>query len=323
MMKFPAVLSLVILVNIVGFTIVSAGTEQQGIHDHTSLRARQNKESFCPDGFGGISCKENVDECKRLPYPCAGGTKLGSFCVDHDPPQKFKCGCQQGYDEVLPELTEVKDPVPVAWRPLKCLPKDVCVDFVCHEDATCMVSSSNTAVCICNDDLIGDGMANCSASAKIDPTKPPASKQQSRVCTFDSDCIKQNNSVCSDGVCKCKAGFYKSNGGGHCINENECADGYPNYCHKHAICTDTKGSYTCACRDGYQDLNPRDLPGTTCSQINECLNPAMNVCDADTQVCVDLPPPSKWECVERTPAPTPAPIPIPITTSACPYPGYC
>jgi hypothetical protein len=28
----------------------------------------------------------------------------------------------------------------------------------------------------------------------------------------------------------------------------------------------------------------------------------MNVCDADTQVCVDLPPPSKWECVERTPA---------------------
>jgi hypothetical protein len=25
----------------------------------------------------------------------------------------------------------------------------------------------------------------------------------------------------------------------------------------------------------------------------------------ETQVCVDLPPPSKWQCVERTPAPTP------------------
>ncbi len=33
----------------------------------------------------------------------------------------------------------------------------------------------------------------------------------------------------------------------------------------------------------------------------------MNDCNSETQVCLDLPPPSKWQCVERTPAPTPAP----------------
>jgi hypothetical protein len=39
-----------------------------------------------------------------------------------------------------PTSSEVTDPVPVEWRPLKCFPQDVCVDFGCHEDATCIVT---------------------------------------------------------------------------------------------------------------------------------------------------------------------------------------
>lgn len=308
--------SLVILINIVCFTIVFADTEQQGIQDNPNIRARHNKEA-CADGFKGISCKENVDECSGELYPCAGGTELGSYCVDYDPPRKFKCGCRLDYDAILPKSIDVKDPVPIEWRPLKCLPKDVCVAVVCHEDATCIVSSANTAVCICKDNLVGDGIADCSPAIKTLPTKAPI--QQARLCTLDSDCVKLSNSVCKDGVCTCEAGFYKSNGKGRCMNENECADGFPNYCHKHADCTDTIGSYTCACRDGYQDSNPRDLPGTACSQINECLNSTLNDCDEETQVCLDLPPPAKWECVQRTPAPTPKPIKV----ATCPYPAYC
>jgi hypothetical protein len=49
------------------------------------------------------------------------------------------------------------------------------------------------------------------------------------------------------------------------------------------------------------------LPGRDCAQINECVDITLNDCNTKTQVCLDRPPPKKWECVERTPAPTPFP----------------
>jgi hypothetical protein len=80
------------------------------------------------------------------------------------------------------------DNVPVDWRPLKCIPRDVCVGFVCHEDARCIISSNNTAVCICIDDLVGDGITTCAPPPKQivkKPTSPP-----STVCQSDADCAK-------------------------------------------------------------------------------------------------------------------------------------
>jgi Calcium-binding EGF domain len=306
-MKFVALALLVLITNLCLNLASSVSDEKHGIQDNPSLRTRRNDKE-CPDGFGGTNCKDDIDECKGSPYPCAGGNKTGSFCVDYDPPQKFKCGCRPGYNAVLPNAAEVKDPVPVEWRPLKCLPSNVCVDFVCHEDATCIVSSSNTAVCVCNDNLVGDGITNCSPAPKTVATKPPS--RQPPACTVDSDCNKLENSVCVDGSCKCKAGFYQSNGKGQCINEDECAPGYPNDCHKNAVCTDTEGSYMCTCKDGYHDVNPTDKPGFVCAQTNECLSPSTHNCDTETQVCLDRPPPEKWQCVERTPAPTPPPTPF-------------
>jgi hypothetical protein len=144
---------------------IAGARDNHAIQDNRSLRRRSNKE--CPDGFAGSNCKQFVDECKQLPYPCANGTKQGSFCVDHDPPEKFKCGCRAGYDTVFPDAKEVKDPVPIEWRPMKCVPRDVCVVFICHEDATCIVSSSNTAACICNDKLTGDGIIDCSPPPSV------------------------------------------------------------------------------------------------------------------------------------------------------------
>lgn len=279
--------------------------EKQGIEYDPNLRPRHDQE--CPDGFGGINCKENVDECKGLPYPCAGGTKRGSFCVDYNPQEKFKCGCLPGYDAILVEAMKIKDPVPVEWRPLKCVPRDVCVDFLCHDDATCIVSSSNTAVCICNDNLIGDGITNCSPPAKAVVKKPASPSSLS--CEANSDCIKLENSGCLNGFCECNIGFYRSNGRGKCLKEDQCAYGYPNDCHRNSICKNTEDSYTCTCKEGYHDLNPANKPGTVCAQTNECLDPTMNDCNSNTQVCLDHPPPLKWQCVERTPSPTAAPIP--------------
>jgi hypothetical protein len=128
------------------------------------------------------------------------------------------------------------------------------------EDAICIVSTNNTAVCVLQRDLIGDGIANCSPAPNTvaQRTKPPTTQSKLGTnCNVDSDCDKVENSVCVDGVCKCTSGFYQSNTKGNCKRiENECAEGYPNDCHKNSICKDTEGSYTCTCKDGYSDLDP-------------------------------------------------------------------
>ena len=61
------------------------------------------------------------------------------------------------------------------------------------------------------------------------------------------------------------------------IDVQECKD-HTDDCEQQ--CTNTAGSYTCSCMDGYV-LNS---DGKTCSDVNECANDATNSCQ---QVCVN------------------------------------
>ena len=42
--------------------------------------------------------------------------------------------------------------------------------------------------------------------------------------------------------------------GGSCVDFNECTIAADNNCHTNAACTNTVGSYTCACNSGYVDI---------------------------------------------------------------------
>ena len=238
----------------------------------------------CIDGYGGDQCQEDVDECVES-YPCAGGDKNTSFCVNHFPPEKYKCGCRDGYDAVLP--SEITDPVPVSWRPLKCLPNPA--------------------------------PTNPTPKPTPEPTRTPTPSPNA--CTSDSECgIRLDNAECVGGSCVCKKGFFRTPGLGKCENENECQDDGRNDCHRYATCVDTEGSYLCICNDGFHDFNSTLPPGRDCAQTNECLDPTQNDCEVATHVCLDRRPPKKWECVERTPSPTPAPTPRPTKAPVC-FPG--
>jgi hypothetical protein len=282
-------------------------------------------EAFCRciDGYGGERCQEDIDECLES-YPCADGDKSTSFCVNYLPPKKFKCGCHSGYDAILPDDTDITDPVPVEWRPIKCLPKNVCLDsLLCHVNATCTNDPPNSFNCTCNHGLVGDGIKVCTP-----PTPPvgiPAPPKDA--CESDSECAIRlgNNAECASAVCVCKKGFFRTPGQGQCENEDECIDDGRNDCHRDAICEDTEGSYKCKCKDGFHDVNTTLPPGRVCAQINECLDPTQNDCDAATQVCLDRRPPTKWECVQGTTAPTLAPVPVPIvaTTTAAATTAGC
>ncbi|XP_071507977.1 hyalin-like [Diadema antillarum] len=52
------------------------------------------------------------------------------------------------------------------------------------------------------------------------------------------------------------------------IDYDECSNDVDN-CHDNATCVNTKGTFTCQCREGYLDLDSRN-PGRSCQDIDEC-----------------------------------------------------
>ncbi|XP_019627938.1 PREDICTED: mucin-like protein isoform X2 [Branchiostoma belcheri] len=63
--------------------------------------------------------------------------------------------------------------------------------------------------------------------------------------------------------CECLSGYSMLADNRTCVDIDECATGADN-CHADATCTNTEGSFTCACNTGYSG------DGTTCSDIDEC-----------------------------------------------------
>lgn len=73
------------------------------------------------------------------------------------------------------------------------------------------------------------------------------------------------NTTTGDGCAACavEPGF-TCTGASTCADINECATGGRNDCDVNATCTNTKGSFTCACKAGFSGN------GVTCSDVNEC-----------------------------------------------------
>ncbi|XP_073241348.1 uncharacterized protein [Porites lutea] len=77
-----------------------------------------------------------------------------------------------------------------------------------------------------------------------------------------------NNGTCQSGLtekkyrCLCPSGFT----GEHCENDiNECKEGTHN-CSSNAVCNNTKGSYNCTCKPGYEG-NGNNCTASTCKDI--------------------------------------------------------
>lgn len=133
----------------------------------------------CVRGREGPDCVD-IDICK-VAYPCSGVEGTSSFCVDEDPPKFYMCGCMAGYDAVLPDQSDVVDPVPASWRPTECVKK------------------------------IDDTPASESPSASPSDDAPPVGCQSTEDCTYDNEVCDDTQSPPS---CICRDKFFRV--GGNC-----------------------------------------------------------------------------------------------------------
>lgn len=157
----------------------------------------------------------------------------------------FACDCCQGYD---------KGPDPLNQS---CTDTNECLlSGACATHAIC-TNTPGSYLCECDPGYDGDGF---------------------NVCELTCTCPGQNQ-VCVNGNasnCVCAHGF----AGDPCIDIDECLN--VSACATLAICTNTPGSYTCACPPGFAGNAL-----VACNDINECLN--ATACAANRSTCVNAP----------------------------------
>jgi hypothetical protein len=255
----------------------------------------------------------DVDECAQNPKPCIFD---GGYCVNRRPADGYYgCGCRtkEGW---LNGTTFDEHGV------TSCIDLDECQEGngPCHPNATCVnLSPPDKFSCQCKETFVGDGISDCS-KVPITPSPTPISTGGPGPvgCQSNSDCPKSNymcDLALSPPACRCRNGFFQLSG--NCFPENECANPFRNNCHRNADCTELEAGFICTCKDGYRDAPGSIAPGTVCAEADECLLGVDN-CDRTSEVCINHPPPRKWECALKLPTPTPPLSPNPPTPTQIP-----
>jgi hypothetical protein len=270
-----------------------------------------NKENcVCKDGWTGESCMEDIDECKELD-PCSFP---GGYCVDHSPEDgRYSCGCDTSLGGWQVGTTSNEH------GPTSCVDVNECLrDDACPPNAKC-INSEGSYDCICNEGFTGDGKTKCT-SIESEGDSEVTDPNDSLPSCDDMNC-DESTSYCdlmeTKPLCLCLPGFFAAKVGLRCHDDDECQDSEKNNCHRHASCINLPGTFSCSCLDGYIDTFD-GANGTDCKQINECEEGGHD-CDLELEVCIDHPPPKKWECTAKTQAPiTPSPTRSPVIPTTAP-----
>ncbi|XP_053372780.1 uncharacterized protein LOC123559692 [Mercenaria mercenaria] len=230
-------------------------------------------------------CDEETDGCDQI---CVND--VGSFT----------CSCQTGYKRNAANTACEIDATDTTVQ-------DACLSAGCENADGCTVDENASGICFCNagytlnetDNTCADTNECDLGVCSQDCTNTEGSytckcyigyelaadKVTCNACTFPSyglncvqniiDCQGQHATYDSARGCVCNAGWEGSDCGSdvnECLDANICGD-------VDKVCTNNRGSYTCSCRDGFQQQ-----ADSTCADIDECSDITANSCE---QVCTN------------------------------------
>ncbi|KAI5697377.1 hypothetical protein M8J75_009317 [Diaphorina citri] len=256
------------------------------------------KEHYTGDPYQACS---DIDECKALDKPCG----LRAICENTVP--GFNCLCPKGYSG-KPDAKVACEQVDVTSEcssNFECVNNAECIDGLCY----CRPGfDARGSVCVDVDECqLGDP---CGPQAQC--TNTPGS--------FRCDCVEgyvgappriKCKAPCEDVKCAAHA-YCKANGleafcmceegwtydpediSAGCIDIDECSPSHGPHggCGQGAICTNTLGSYSCACPLGYTGNAFKQ-----CININECSQG--HICGTNA-LCVDTPGSYSCQCPADT-----------------------
>ena len=253
-----------------------------------------NYTCACHTGFQGSACTD-IDEC-TLTSSCHSN----ATCKNSE--GSFKCSCNLGFhgdgqvckeghcnDRRCPygrrcvSLTSnecvCKEGFTVDRDTNFCLDIDECsLDHDCDRNSTC-TNSEGSYTCNCDTGFFGNGKS-CQAGDCTEDT-----------CSLNEECVSERSIDC-----RCKLGF-KRNQEGICVDIDECSTSDAK-CDENADCSNTQGSYSCNCRQGFFGTGFRCFVGS-CSQSNcparqKCISPTSTDCECEEgfvqnqSVCADI-----------------------------------
>ena len=245
-------------------------------------------------GWTGDLCQTNINEC-----PLGVDThscQHGGTCVDVDgftvsAPQGYTCDCSAtGYegDRCQTEINECCDTSP---QNLWCLSNShTCARGACvnADDGFQTVSVGHTCNCTgtgYKGDTCDDDINECQTGAHI--------------CENGGTCVDEDgftNQYPNGHSCDCTGTGY---GGLYCADDiDECTSSGVNKhdCHAQATCSNTQGSFTCACNSGWtgsgkqcEDYKECDNNAHTCSVRQNCVEtPGSFTCTCKAEYVLDL-----------------------------------
>ncbi|KAG5680801.1 hypothetical protein PVAND_010286 [Polypedilum vanderplanki] len=211
-------------------------------------------ECLCLDGFTGMRCETNFNDCD--PQPCQNGGR----CIDKI--NGFSCDCSQtGYTGDLCQRNI-----------------DECNRNPCQNGGICF-DNYGSYTCECPsgfggdncDQIINECQSTCLNGGSCTEQEKGTRCETPIALAFQGECQCQNGGSCvpNSNECICPNGFE----GNSCEIESrsDCVDGNcacaSNPCPANAICSPKSGStleYNCECQQGYA--------GDNCDDIDECIN---------------------------------------------------